>query len=160
MIAHQKGMYTVEFAIVGSVFLITLLSIIQLGIVLLTWNALSEATRRGARVAVVCPVNDAAIKNIAMFDNPLGTGGGLIAGLEAQDIDVKYLDVDGLVIVDPTPTGDYISIQFIRVSINNGYSFPGLLPWLSSIVSAPPFSTTLPRESLGVSRTSVESCSV
>jgi hypothetical protein len=158
MIAHQKGLYTVEFAIVGSVFLITLLSIIELGIVLLTWNALSEATRRGARVAVVCPVDDPAIKNIAMFDSPTGTNGSLIAGLSAVDIDVAYLDSAGVAILDTV--ANYIDIEFVRVSINDGYSFPTILPWLSSIVNAPPFRTTLPRESLGVSRESVDACIV
>jgi Flp pilus assembly protein TadG len=158
MIAPQKGMVAVEFAIVGSVFLVTLLSIIEIGITLMTWNSLSEATRRGARVAVVCPVNDSAIKNIAIFDNALGTEGGVIAGLSAEDIDVTYLDLDGAEILDTA--ANYIDINFVRVSVNNSYNFSSVLPWLSSLVNAPPFSTTLPRESLGVSRENVQSCSV
>jgi hypothetical protein len=161
MIANQKGIYTVEFAIVGSVFLVTLLSIIELGLTLMTWNALSEATRRGARVAVVCPVNEenaAAIKNIAIFDDPLGGGGSIIPGLTAGDIDLVYLDSGGQEILDTVT--DYVDIQFVRVSINSSYTYPTVLPWLSAIVSAPPFETTLPIESLGVSRVSVDSCSV
>lgn len=157
MMFHQRGIYTVEFAIVGSVFLITLLSIIELGITLLTWNALSEATRRGARVAVVCPVNDAAIKNIAMFDVPLGAQGSLIAGLTADDIGLEYLDEDGVEIADTT--ANYTDIEFVRVLIEDSYNFQAVLPWLRALVNAPRFSTTLPRESLGVTRDSVETCS-
>jgi hypothetical protein len=124
----------------------------------LTWIALSEATRRGARVAVVCPLYDPAIKNIAMFDSPTGENGGLIAGLSADHIDLAYLDSAGTILLDPV--ADYIDIEFVRVSINDGYSFSAVLPWLSSIVNAPPFRTTLPRESLGVSRESVDACIV
>ena len=158
MITNQKGIYTVEFAIVGSVFLVTLLSIIELGLIFMTWNALSEATRRGARVAVVCPVEDAtAIKNIAIFDDPLGGTGSMIPGLTADHIDVVYLNSDGEII---DPDTNYIRIVFVRVSINDSYTYPTVLPWLSAIVNSLPFQTTLPRESLGVSRESVETCSV
>ena len=44
----------VEFAIVAAVFLTLMLGIMDFGRMLFTWNATAEATRWGARIAVVC----------------------------------------------------------------------------------------------------------
>jgi Flp pilus assembly protein TadG len=49
-----RGATTVEFALGLVVFLTFLLSITDLGRMLFTWNAATEATRAGARYAVVC----------------------------------------------------------------------------------------------------------
>ena len=51
---RQLGAAIVEFAIVAVVFLTLLLGIMDFGRMLFTWNAAAEATRWGARVAVVC----------------------------------------------------------------------------------------------------------
>lgn len=51
---HQKGTTAVEFAIVVALFLTVLLGILDFGRILFTWNAVGEATRWGARQAVVC----------------------------------------------------------------------------------------------------------
>src|SRR5574340_1843168 len=58
---HQRGAAAVEFALVAIVFFMLLIGIVEMGRVLFTWNATAEATRYGARVAVVCPPNDPAI---------------------------------------------------------------------------------------------------
>ena len=50
----QHGATIVEFALVVSVFISLLLAITDFGRILYTWNAAAEATRWGARVAVVC----------------------------------------------------------------------------------------------------------
>jgi len=48
------------------------------------------------------------------------------------------------------PAGaDYPSINYVRVRIV-GYSFPVAMPLLAAVFTAPEFSSTLPRESLGV----------
>jgi len=54
MKTHQIGATTVEFALVLLVFLTFLLGIVDFGRMLFTWNAANEATRAGARYAVVC----------------------------------------------------------------------------------------------------------
>ena len=52
---HQnKGATTVEFALVLILFLTFLLGITDFARMLFTWSAASEATRAGARYAVVC----------------------------------------------------------------------------------------------------------
>ncbi|WP_334189099.1 TadE/TadG family type IV pilus assembly protein [Noviherbaspirillum sp.] len=50
----QSGAQTVEFALALLVFLTFLLGITDFARMLFTWNAANEATRAGARFAVVC----------------------------------------------------------------------------------------------------------
>jgi Flp pilus assembly protein TadG len=50
----QSGATVVEFALVLIVFLTFLLGITDFSRMLFTWNAANEATRAGARYAVVC----------------------------------------------------------------------------------------------------------
>lgn len=54
MTRHVQGSVTVEFALGLLIFLTFLLSATDLGRMLFTWNAAAEATRAGARYAVVC----------------------------------------------------------------------------------------------------------
>jgi len=54
MRANQRGATMVEFALVLLVFLTFLLGIVDFSRMLFTWNAATEATRLGARYAVVC----------------------------------------------------------------------------------------------------------
>ena len=68
MNAHrQRGTTTVEFAIVGMVTLLLLFTVIEFGRILFTLNMLDEGARRGARVAAVCDVGDAAIAQATAF---------------------------------------------------------------------------------------------
>ena len=52
--SRQSGATTVEFALVLIIFLTFLLAITDFSRMLFTWNAANEATRAGARYAVVC----------------------------------------------------------------------------------------------------------
>lgn len=54
MSTHQRGATTVEFALALIVFLTFLLGITDFSRMLFTWSAAHEATRAGARFAVVC----------------------------------------------------------------------------------------------------------
>jgi hypothetical protein len=51
---RQSGATAVEFALVLLIFLTFLLAITDFSRMLFTWNAATEATRLGARYAVVC----------------------------------------------------------------------------------------------------------
>ncbi len=59
----QRGSTAVEFALVFVIFLTFLLAVTDFGRMLYTWNAANEATRAGARYAVVCDdtANKAAV---------------------------------------------------------------------------------------------------
>jgi hypothetical protein len=51
---RQAGATAVEFALVLMIFLMFLLGLVDFSRMLFTWNAATEATRAGARYAVVC----------------------------------------------------------------------------------------------------------
>ncbi len=141
--SKQTGLATVEMAVVGSVFFLVLFTVIEVGRLMWTWETLTEATRRGARVAAVCPVNHASVPNVTVFADPVGGGPSVLPGLSANEhVDVDYLDVNGVV------TTNWCAIRFVQVRIN-GYQHSLAIPFLQDILSVPEFETTLPRESLG-----------
>ena len=82
MIRRQRGVTSVEFAIIGLLVMIVLFAVLETGRLLFVFNALEEATRRGARVAAVCQVNDSAIAEITVF-NP--SGGGADSGRTGRE---------------------------------------------------------------------------
>ncbi|AQS35941.1 TadE-like protein [Shewanella psychrophila] len=133
----QKGVYAVEFALVGGFFLILLFAIIEVGRLMYTYNVLHEASRRAARIAVVCQVSDTDIGHMALF-----YGADLIPNLTTANLSISYLDELG-----NAATGT--NIAMVRADISN-YQHQFLVPGMSRAISSPTFSTYLPRESLGV----------
>jgi hypothetical protein len=152
-LSRQRGATTVEVAIVGLVAMITLFGVLEVGRLLFVFNALEEATRRGARVAQVCQVNDPRIAEIAAFSN--GGSSTIVGGLTPGNIRVEYLDPDGQALNDPM--GSYAFINFVRVSIT-GYTHQFLVPLVARSFNTPAFPTTLYAESLGVSREGFSPC--
>jgi hypothetical protein len=140
MLIRQHGTTTVEFAIIGLLAMITLFGVIEVARAFFVYNALEEATRRGARVAAVCQVNDPAIAQIASFT---ASGAGVVGGLAPANIAVEYLDTDG------NPTGTFGLIAYVRVSIVD-FNHRLMIPVFGSIFPTPPFTAVLPAESLGV----------
>jgi len=136
----QGGTTTVEFAIVGLVFLALIFVVIEFGRILFTLNILDESARRAARVAAVCAVGDAAVSDAATFVT--------LPGHSASNVFSEYLNQDGAPLGDPAGA-DYGSIRYVRVRIAN-VSFPVAIPFVTPTFNAPEFSATLPRESLGV----------
>ena len=67
----QTGLSTVEFALVAAVLFTMMFGVIEIARAFFVSSALDEATRRGARMAAVCPVNDPAIFQAAAFNNTL-----------------------------------------------------------------------------------------
>ena len=59
----QSGVAAVEFALVSLLLFTFLIGIMEIARVMFTMNALNEATRLGARVAVVCQVGDGTVEN-------------------------------------------------------------------------------------------------
>jgi Flp pilus assembly protein TadG len=137
---RQRGTTTVEFAIVGAVALALLFTVIEFSRILFTLNMLDEGVRRGARVAVVCDVNNAAIAEATAFVS--------LPGLSTSNVVTEYLGDTGNTLGDPSGA-DYPSIASVRVQIVN-YSFPVALPFIATTFASPVISATLPRESLGV----------
>lgn len=125
---HQRGAAAVEFALVAIVFFMLLIGIVEMGRVLFTWNATAEATRYGARVAVVCPKGDPAI---------LSRMQKIMPALVTENVVVTY-----------TPNGCSVAnCQQVSVRVQN-VPVTTLIPVSAATLMVPPFTTTLPRESM------------
>lgn len=128
----QQGAAIVEFAIVAMLFFTLLVGIVEMGRVLFTWNSAVEATRRGVRMAVVTdPGNAAAIRDEMRIIMP---------DLADNQISIAYL-----------PAGCTVaSCDYVTVGVGEPVAYT-VRPLVVPIgpLTLPPFSTTLPRESLG-----------
>ena len=125
---RQHGVATVEFALVASLLFILLLGVMEMNRVLFYWNTATEATRLGARLAVVCN-KEAAIVKTRMRE--------MLNILTSDNIDVTY-----------TPAGcDIDSCRSVTVSLT-GLNVSTFIPFVPLNLSMPAFSTTLPRESM------------
>lgn len=128
--SRQRGVAAVEFAIVAGFggFLLLLIGIMELSRVMFMLNTASEATRLGARVAVVCNVGAAAVRNrmTRMLNIP------------QADITVTY---------EPAGCGQN-TCRSVTVSISPNAIIDTVIPFVPFAINMPPFTTTLPRESL------------
>ncbi len=147
---RQQGLSTVEFALVAVVLFMLIFGVIEVGRALFVASALDEATRRGARMGVVCPINDPAIAQAAAFNN------ALIPGLDASDIVVDYLDDSASIVGNPADPAGFITIRYVRVRVV-GFQHQMFIPLVTPLsqFTMPEYATVLPRESLGIPRTGV-----
>ena len=143
---HQQGLAAVETAIVALLALVTLFGTIEIARAFFVYVTLEEATRRGARVAAVCQVNDPAIREITVL-SPGGPASNVIHGLTTANVVVQYLDQAGNPIADPV--GGFGLIRYVRVRIV-AFSQQLMIPLFIQNFLTPNFETTLPAESLGV----------
>ena len=147
----EKGNTIIEFAIVATVFFMMLVGIAAAGHLFYTHNALTEATRRGARYAVLqckagqsgCTGSDTAetrIKNMVIYgtDAPATGATPLVSNLQASNVTVEY----------STGSGFGLAAGTVSVSINS-YSYPFVLPAVTTSISMPPYRTTLSGECAG-----------
>ena len=125
----QRGVAAVEFALIASFLFTLLFGIMEFGRVLFYWNATIEATRLGARLAVVCDKDAAAIKTKMS---------AMLNILTSDKIDIAY-----------NPSGcTAATCTSVTVSILPGMNVPTFIPFLPLNMIMPPFTTTLPRESM------------
>jgi Flp pilus assembly protein TadG len=128
---RQQGVAAVEFALVCTVFFTLLLGVIEMGRLLWTWNAATEATRLGARLAVVCDLNEPHIKTQMI---------GRLPSLTTSNIVIDYLNPPA---ADNTCTVS--TCKAVRVSLT-GYEYDAIIPFMPLTLDLPAFTTTLPRE--------------
>lgn len=150
---RQAGASTVEFALVSALFLLLFMATIEIGRAMFTYNVLTESTRMGARAAAVCAVQSDNIAKSALFNNMK-----LIPDLKAAHVNVSYLDANGAVVPNPSPGNaeGFMNVRYVQVSIR-GYTLHLMIPGFGSI-TLPPFTTTLPRESLGIVPSEASGC--
>jgi Flp pilus assembly protein TadG len=151
MFRRERGTTTVEFAIIGTVLMTILFAMIEFGRALFVMNALTEVTRRAARVATVCPVNDPAGASAGVF----GDGDGrstVVNGLTTGNLTIEYLDQAGNVVADPV--GGFGNIRYVRARIVN-FTHQLVIPFVMPSITMPAFPAVVPRESLGIPREGV-----
>ena len=136
----MRGVVMVEFAIVGGVLLVVLFGCLEFGRATYTLAALNEGTRRAARLAAVCPINDAKIAPAVNF-------AGLAGFNSATNVNLQYLDVNGAPLAG-APASNLV--YYVQVSVS-GYNIPLIIPGMNVTITSPPFTATLPAESLGLS---------
>ncbi|MEZ9974779.1 hypothetical protein BCS96_02340 [Vibrio breoganii] len=149
--SRQNGLAIIEFTVVSAVLLIVLFGIIEIARFVFSLQMLNEVTRRGARLATVCYVDQAtkipdltSIKALAPY------------GYEKEMLKIDYLDDEGNVLYSGTGTisnDTFLDIRFVRARIVDfSYAFSLLKNILGDSISMPSFETILPSESLGIYR--------
>lgn len=133
---NMHGATVVEFAIVAAVFFSLLLGITDFGRMLFLWNAAAEATRWGARAAVVC--------DKLTPDQVRERMRNILPQLSDANIVINWYDPPGVVNNACTPA----SCKAVEVSIV-GLGFDPISPFMPfGVVPMPDFRTRLPRESM------------
>jgi Flp pilus assembly protein TadG len=135
-----RGMVIIEFAlVVVLVFFPLLLGIMEFGRWLFTLNAAAEATRVGARLAVVCS-NSATdvvrIKERMRF---------FVGGVSNDQISITYKPDAGAGCDTDWSADTANRCESVTVQLN-GATFTPLIPYFGVPLQIPPFVTTLPRE--------------
>ena len=136
---RQSGTTMVEFAIVAVLVFSLLLGIMDFGRMLFTWNAAAEATRWGARIAVVCnkPTPDQVRTRMKR----------ILPQLTDANIAINYYNPAGT--VDNSCEGpegaDNCKAVEVRLS---GFTFDPISPFIPFTLTMPDFRTYLLRESM------------
>ena len=157
---NEKGATVAEFAVVALLFFTLIFAIIEFGRLLYTHNALTDATRRGARFAVLHPgLTDGdkqAVRNFVVYGPDVTFDGAgnpnkepLINDLTPDMVEVDYVgvDLDG----DPATPGTTnfgTNLGTATVKIEN-YQFNLSIPVIGRPLTLPEYSTTLTAESAG-----------
>jgi len=130
MSKSQIGATTVEFALSLLVFLTFMLGITDFSRMLFTWSAANEATRLGARYAVVC--------------NDNGDPAAVLTKMQALLPQINSIDLKW----DPSDTCTPATCEGVTVSITGlNYQWISPITGLSAkVFPMPTFSTYLPRE--------------
>ena len=148
----QRGQTLVEFALVVMMFLVVMFGLIEFARALWTWNTIVQATRAGARFAVVetpNPSNDDAIKNYVVYLNSAGTGDPVLPGLTTSNVTVSFRKIVlGTGAYDTAPLPTKFQADVVQVSIT-GYNFNFVVPIFGTSITLPAFTTTLAIEGLG-----------
>lgn len=133
----EHGATLVEFAIGGLVFFMAVFGLLECCRLLWTHNALTDAARRGARYAVICPQSQTKVRNVVVFGDPAGGSQPVVSGLTAtpESVDVVY-------------TNFGVKQGTVSVKIT-GYQFTFVLPLIGTTLTMPDYHTTLTGESAG-----------
>lgn len=143
---RESGAAIVEFALVAVVFFTLVLGIIDFGRMLLAWNSAAEATRWGARIAVVCDKLSPDQVRAKMEQ--------ILPQLTNANIVITWYNPEGVV----SSSCDKTNCKGVQVSIYNNAADPSdpsnlriqaISPFMGFVMPpVPAFPSYLPRESM------------
>ena len=151
---NERGTTVAEFAVVALLFFTIIFGIIEFGRLLYTHNALTDATRRGARFAALHSKDDGEkVKDAVVYgrksedpDFDKKTAIPVINGLTTDMVDVSYQGVK----ISDTDTASYGTNLGTTTVIIKEYKFDLLIPVIGRQLTLPAYSTTLTAESAGL----------
>ena len=154
--SNERGTTMAEFALIAAVFFMIIFAIIEFGRLLYTHNALTDATRRGARYAALHrEAKITCAKNVVIYGesavDPVtcaATGPALINGLTIANVSVVYQGADDDNDPNTPPTSYGSNLGIATVTITN-YTFNLSIPFARQRLTMPPYTTTLTAESAG-----------
>lgn len=136
----ERGATLVEFAIAGAVFLTAMFGVFEMARLLWTHNELTNATKRGARYAVLHRDDDIdKVKNIVVCGIEASCSQSVISGLTTNNVEVIY----------SIPYFSNMGTVTVRIDPNNPYQFNFVVPLIGTTLTMPSYSTTLGAESAG-----------
>jgi len=150
---RERGASMVEFAIGGAFFFTVMFGVLELGRLLWVHNALVDATRRGARYAVLHPASSGnssnhKVQNVVVCGTEADcTKSNIDTTLAWTNVRVNYsADYDvGKGTVTVTLVNDYTQ----PVGPNNRYIFSFITALVGTTLQLPNYTTTLTGESAG-----------
>ncbi len=83
----------VEAALALTSALLILAALIQMGVIFMVYQGVSERARVGVRYATTAPDDEAGIKNVIVYGNSAGTGAALF-GLAPSDVVIASSGLD------------------------------------------------------------------
>ncbi|MBT2303029.1 pilus assembly protein [Variovorax paradoxus] len=144
----EQGSTAVEFALVLVIYFTFLLAVLDFSRMLWTWNAANEATRWGARVAVVCDKDAAAV---------LDSMKKFVPELTVANLQIDWYDAAGGISTTCTHANcGAVNVQIVNLDYQwiSPFNFSKLAP-----IPMPGFSSYLPREIMGQDPNSAAVCS-
>lgn len=155
--SNDRGATVAEFAIVALLFFTILFAIVEFGRLLYTHNALTDATRRGARYAAINKqadenkvINLVVYGSKATYDPDTGepTSSPIIGGLTTDMviIDHEGADLDGDPDTIESGFGSNLGTTTVRIE---GYKFQLNIPLVGRELDLGTYQTILPAESAG-----------
>jgi hypothetical protein len=110
----------VEASLVLTLALVIIVAILEMGMALATYQAMTENCRRAVRYAVVHPYEEAKIKNVAVYGNPDGTGSAMF-GLQTENVAVRLEALDSV--------NSVVRVTLLRPSYEFMLPFLGTAPF-------------------------------
>lgn len=132
----ERGATTVEFAFVAVLLFTLLLGAMDFGRMLFIWNAAAEATRWGARVAVVC--------DKLTPDQVRDKMRRILPQLEDENILIQWYNPEA--VADNACNNS--NCKSVSVSLQN-FQVQAISPFMGFVMPlVPPFTASMPRESM------------